>query len=82
MARPADCWFETHLPYFKTENIGAINWGFVAGKTQTQFPWEAQPGREEPPLWFHDIFRQNGSPYRQEEVDLIRNLTGANRTAG
>lgn len=77
MARPADCRFESHLPYFKEQNIGALNWGLVAGKIQTQFPWEAQPGQDEPPLWFHDIFRKDGAPYLDAEVDLIRKLTDA-----
>jgi len=30
----------------------------------------------EPELWFHDILRYDGSPYREEEVKLIRSLTG------
>ena len=25
---------------------------------------------------FHEVFRQDGKPYRQREVDLIRELTG------
>ena len=58
--------------------MAAINWGFVAGKTQTHLPWDSwqKPyvGRE-PSVWFHEIFRQDGTPYRQEEVDLIRSLT-------
>ncbi|MCP4452393.1 MAG: hypothetical protein GY809_13100 [Planctomycetes bacterium] len=31
---------------------------------------------DEPPLWFHDIFRGDGTAYRPEEVKLIRSLTG------
>ena len=31
--------------------------------------------RREPAVWFHEIFRQDGTPYRQEEVELIRTLT-------
>jgi hypothetical protein len=32
-------------------------------------------------VWFHDIFRPNGQPYRADEVALIRQLTGATRKA-
>ena len=78
MARPVDSTFESILPYFKAQNVGAYNWGFVAGKTQTIYPWDSwtRPYTDEPPLWFHDIFRIDGTPYRPEEVALIRSLTG------
>ena len=79
MARPAGSTFETILPYFKEQKIGAYNWGFVDGKSQTIYPWDSWPKQytAEPPVWFHDIFRKDGTPYRQEEVKLIRELTGA-----
>lgn len=75
MARPADCTFASHLTYFKEAGIGAINWGLVAGRTQTNYPWEAPPGTKEPKLWFHDIFHADHRPYREDEVTLIRALT-------
>ena len=56
--------------------IGAINWGLVAGKTNTNFAWETPlPDVVEPPLWFHDIFRSDGTPYSEDEVGCIRSLT-------
>ena len=56
--------------------IGAINWGLVAGKTNTIFAWDTPlPDVVEPPLWFHDIFRSDGTPYSTEEVECIRSLT-------
>ena len=78
MARPRGSTFQGILPYFKQEGVGAYNWGFVAGKTQTIYPWDSwqQPYPTEPDPWFHDIFRPDGTPYRQEEVQLIRSLTG------
>jgi hypothetical protein len=78
MARPAGSTFQAIMPYLKAENIGAINWGFVAGKTQTIYPWDSWKKQytAEPPLWFHDIFRKDGTVYDQREVDLIRKLTG------
>lgn len=55
-----------------------INWGFVAGKSQTIYPWDSwdRAYPTEPPVWFHDIFRADGTPYRPQEVELIRSPTG------
>src|SRR5579863_5337138 len=77
MARPQGSTFEAVLPVLKGEDVGAYNWGFVSGKSQTIFPWdswEKQYG-DEPPLWFHDIFRGDGTPYNAKETELILQLT-------
>jgi hypothetical protein len=79
MARSVGSLFDLILPIAKQEHVGAINWGFVLGKTQTNFPWESWRHpyvHEQPPVWFHDILHPDGTPYRQVEVDLIRELTG------
>ena len=78
MARPRKSTFDPMLGYFKKEKIGAHCWGFVAGKTNTIYPWDSwqKPYASEPPLWFHDIFRADGKPYRPEEVEYIRKVTG------
>ena len=78
MARGNGSTFQGSLPVAKQHHVAAINWGFVAGKTQTYLPWDSwqKPyvGRE-PSIWFHEIFKQDGTPYRQDEVELIRSLT-------
>ena len=76
MARTSDSFFETHLPIFRKHNIGAINWGLVAGKTNTIFPWGSPEGTNEPEVWFHDIFRKDGTPYDEKEIHAIRRITG------
>ncbi|HVW97599.1 MAG TPA: hypothetical protein VHA56_16615 [Mucilaginibacter sp.] len=77
MARPRNSTFENTMPLLKKENVGAINWGFVSGKTNTIYAWDQPiPDGSEPKLWFHDVFRKNGQPYKQEEVDLIKKLNG------
>ncbi len=79
MARGAGSTFDGSLPVAKKYNVAAINWGFVAGKTQTYFPWDSWEHpyvRAQPTLWFHEVFKQDDTPYRQREVDLIRQLTG------
>ncbi len=80
MARPNGSEFDPILGYFADQNIGAYNWGFVAGKSNTIYPWDSwqKPYADEPPVWFHDIFRADGTPYRQAEVDYIRKVTDAN----
>jgi len=77
MARPRNSTFENTMPMLKKENVGAINWGFVSGKTNTIYAWDTpMPDGSEPKLWFHDIFRKDGTPYKKEETDLIKQLNG------
>ena len=79
MARSVGSTFDTILPIAKEERVGAINWGFVAGKTQTNLPWESWQHpyiHDQPPVWFHEVLHPDGTPYRQAEADLIRQLTG------
>jgi len=77
MARTRGSKFANVMPMLKAENVGALNWGFVMGKTNTIYAWDNPiPDGSEPREWFHDIFRQNGTPYIQEEVDLIKKLNG------
>jgi hypothetical protein len=66
--------FESILPLLKQYNVGAYNWGFVQGKSQTHCPWDSWQITydNEPELWFHDIFRTSGEPYRQEEVEFLK----------
>jgi hypothetical protein len=77
MARPAGSTFNPNLGYMKEQKVGAYNWGFVAGKTQTIYPWDSwqKPYTAEPPVWFHDIFRPDGTPYVPAEVDYIKKVT-------
>jgi hypothetical protein len=78
MARPQGSRFDPILGYFKTAGVGAYNWGFVDGKTQTIYPWDSWRTNytAEPPVWFHDIFRRDGAPYDPKEVEYIKSLTG------
>lgn len=80
MARRNNSLFKNIMPLLKKEHIGAINWGLVTGKTNTKYAWdEPIPDGSDPKLWFHDIFRQDGTPYKQDEVDLIMSLTKSNQ---
>lgn len=79
MARGCGSTFESILPWFKQEKIGAYNWGAVAGKSQTQYPWDSweKTYTAEPELWHHDIFRPDGTPYDSRETVLIKSLLQA-----
>lgn len=78
MARGTGSTFEAILPYFKQEKVAAYNWGAVAGRSQTNYPWASWEEKftEEPKLWHHDILRRDGSAYDPNETALIKSLTG------
>ena len=81
MARGMGSTFDTVTPIGKRSNIGMINWGFVAGKSQTILPWDSwvkpYTYKVEPqPIWFHDVFHPDGTPYREREAQILRALSG------
>lgn len=84
LARGAGSNVDTILPIARRENIGMINWGFVDGAIQTRFPWDSwqRPYTMEPPtVWFHDLLKADGTPYRPREAELFRRLAKTPRTA-
>ena len=66
------------LPIAKRHNVGAFNWGFVAGKTQTYLPWDSwdHPYKTVPKVWFSDLVNPDGRPYQDSEIQMIRQLAG------
>ena len=79
MARGNGSFFFGSMPVGKIHNVGMINWGFVQGKTQTNLPWDSWEHPyidREPAVWFHEVFRNDGTPYMVEEVEFIRRMTG------
>ena len=79
MARNIGSTFDTILPLAKKYHIGAINWGLVAGKSQTWIPWDSWQRpyvTDKPATWQHDVFHPDGKPYREREAEIIRSLTG------
>ncbi|HEY4207937.1 MAG TPA: 1,4-beta-xylanase [Puia sp.] len=77
MARPRHSTFFNIMPLLKKENVAAINWGLVAGKTNTKYAWDKpMPDGADPTIWFHEIFHPDGTPYDPKEAKLIRSLTG------
>lgn len=77
MARTKNSRFQNIMPLLKKNKTGAINWGLVSGKSNTIYAWNTpMPDGSEPEIWFHDIFRTDGKPYDQKEIDFIKSLTG------
>jgi hypothetical protein len=80
MARSVGSTFDTILPIAKKHHVAAINWGLVAGKSQTYLPWDSWEKPyvvNPPPIWFHEVFHADGRPYREREAQIIRELTAA-----
>lgn len=77
MARGRNSTFQGILPLCKRYRVGAYNWGLVAGKAQTHLPWDSWQKpyvNREPALWFHEVFRSDGRPYRPAEVEFIKRI--------
>jgi len=80
MARDVGSTIDGVLPVGKRTNVGMINWGFVAGKTQTYLPWDSWQRPYvlmQPAVWHHDLLRADGTPYRAREIDILRSLSAA-----
>jgi hypothetical protein len=77
LARSAGSTVDAVLPIARAENVGMINWGFVQGEIQTHLPWDSweRPYTlQQPVVWFHDLLKPDGTPYRPREAELFRNL--------
>jgi hypothetical protein len=78
LARPLGSTPEAILPVALKYNVGALTASLVQGKRQMFLPYDSWAnayldGRQ-PAVWFQDIFHSNGTPYKQEEVDFIRQI--------
>ncbi len=85
MARGNGSFFEGTLPVALIHHVAMINWGLVQGKTQTNLPWDSWQHPyvdREPSIWFHEVFRNDGSPYQREEVEFLRRITRSGRGTG
>ncbi len=84
MARTCGSRVDTHLPVFAGHKVGCINWGLVSGKTNTIFAWQdldnpmnridlsTSDDCGEPKIWFHDLFRMDGTPYDPAEIEVFK----------
>lgn len=78
MNRVAKSNIPEHLPLFKETGVGCMMWGLVNGKTQTHLCWGHRP--EQLPYkgeWQHDIYKEDFTPYRVDEIELIKKMTSS-----
>lgn len=77
LARHIKSEFTSHLPFFAKRNIGIFQWGLVAGKTQTIYPWpivtKTNPDWQQ--LKFHDVMDAAGNPFYPKEMELLKSFT-------
>lgn len=76
--------FQASLPVLSKHNIGAINWGLVAGKTNTMWGWSSwiKPDPKEPVVWFHDILRKDGRSFDKKETEFLKSYIKQQRKNG
>jgi hypothetical protein len=76
LARGNENTFQKILPLFKEKQVAAINWGFVAGKTNTAFPWSSWKEKFDslPKIWHHDIYLPDKTPYDQKEINFLKEM--------
>ena len=76
LARGEQNTFQVILPLFKEKEVAAVNWGFVAGKTNTAFPWSSWQVKFDslPKIWHHDIYLPDKTPYDQKEIDFLKEI--------
>jgi hypothetical protein len=90
MARACGSLVSSNLSVFAREKVGCLNWGLVAGKTNTIYPWEVMPtfidsvswskeAQANSTAWFHDLLYADGTPYDNMEVELFRKYTATAR---
>ena len=66
---PWDSW---QHPYTTAEALGGTDFRVLIEPDQR---WPYSYTSEDPPVWHHDIFHPDGTPYRTFETDLIRQLS-------
>lgn len=78
LARSLGSTVEGILPITKRRNVAAYNWGLVAGKTQTYYPWDSweRPYPDIPNPWFSDLLKLDGRPHQADDIQAFLRLTG------
>jgi hypothetical protein len=73
MARDDGCTIEPLLGELYAQNVWALQWGWVSGKTQTIYnsnSWN-QLYTSLPDLWHHDMLWPNGTVYKESEKQYL-----------
>ncbi len=81
MNRPNGSTIKENLQVFYDEKVGCMLWGLVNGKTQTDLPWGHRPGDPVSPIWQHDLYHGNFTPYDATEIVLLKDKLQSSRSA-
>jgi hypothetical protein len=77
LARPLGSTRNPVLGVLRERGVSAYCWGLVAGKTQTWYAWDTwdrphdNSTGTEPRVWFHDLLRDDGSPFDPAELAYV-----------
>lgn len=74
LARTRGSTFQGCLPILHDNGVSAINWGLVAGKTNTIYPWNWNKESGTPSQWFHDVFKPDGTLLYPEERQVFKKV--------
>ena len=64
--------FRKVLPVFAVYRVGWFNQGLVSGKTHRPIQEARYRTEKDPDVWQQDVLDKDGTPYDQEEVELIQ----------
>ncbi len=77
--RPLGSTVAAVLPVLAREDVGAMHWGFVNGKTQTNYHWGSPAGSPPPAVWQHDLYHPDLTPYDPAELEQFRRTIAASK---
>ena len=80
MARTYGSTIPDIFPELVERGVASYNWGLVNGDQQTHWAWgsPAQTDTTEPDLWFHDLYRRDGTPYIESEIEMLQHYRQLN----
>ena len=64
--------FKKVLPVFAVYRVGWFNQGLVSGKTHRPIQEARYRTEKDPDVWQQDVLDKDGTPYDQDEVELIQ----------
>ncbi len=74
LARQMGSKFESHLPFYKEENVGCFHWGMANGRSQCHCQHTFGKVSECEDVWGHDLLQNDGMPYDAKEIAIIQSM--------
>ncbi len=73
LARQLGSQVGTHLPFYRREKIGCFQWGMANGRSQGHCHHINYKVVKHNDVWGHDLLHNDGRPYNEKEIELIKN---------